>query len=391
MDQYQSISSSVPTFVVDHIGHTAINTIPFNIFDTDNLATGSLLRATSDFRFINYDASLHVGPAPLIQNGHAVPDAYRPGTVQDGGGSIVLSARRTTTNDTLNQLTNAGFAGGFQPNARIQTSNIKTNVNSEIWGAPFEIYPGKTVNLHAGGSAKVHGSILRISAGTGIADNVTGISYGGNLLLRGGYGRYGGYTELKGGSGITNGGAVYIDAGSHLTGTHTGIVIGEDGIGNASGSDVNVYGTTVNVTGQVSMVSAPAMCPLLAAFGHTATSGGVYTFTNIPNGGSGTVPLNTWQQITSAVSYDRFINITMQMPGGVADWFYTTTSFSVNGVLSVTRCTIVFNNNFLSTIFSSTSLYVPAGSPLSMQFNVINNPANVHTLYIEVVSTKLGK
>ena len=334
-----------------------------------------------------------MGPAPLIQNGHAVPDAYRPGTAQDGGGSIVLSARRTTTNDTLNQLTNAGFAGGFQPNARIQTSNIKTNVNSEIWGAPFEIYPGKTVNLHAGGSAKVHGSILRISAGTGIADNVTGISYGGNLLLRGGYGRYGGYTELKGGSGITNGGAVYIDAGSHLTGTHTGIVIGEDGIGNASGSDVNVYGTNVSVTGQVSMVSAPAMCPLLAAFGHTATSGGVYTLTSIQP--TSPTPLGTWETIVSAVQYDRFINITMQLPGGGSSWKYVSTSFSVNaGALTVARCTCIFNNTSVGqngSAWGGTSFYVPAGSALSMSFDAISNGAPINDLYIEVVSTKLGK
>lgn len=382
MDQYQSLSSSLPVLVVDHAGHTAINTVPFNIFTTDSAVTGTELRPTTDFRFINFDASLHVGPAPLVQNGHYVPDAYVPGTPQEGAGSIVISSGRTRTTDTINLLTNNSVLGGFLPNARIQTSGIKTNVNSEIWGTPFEIFPGKAVNLHTGGSAKVHGSMLRISAGSAAADT-TGISYGGNLILRGGHGKYGGYTEIKGGSGSTEGAAVFIDAGGPLTGVNTGIVIGKDGLGTASGSDVNVYG-------QVSMIAAPVACPLLAAFGHSATSG-VYTFTNIPNGGSGTVPLNTWQQITSAVSYDRFINITMQMPGGAADWFYTTTSFSVNGVLSVTRCTIVFNNDFLSTIFSSTSLYVPAGSPLSMQFNVINNQLNVHTLYIEVVSTKLGK
>lgn len=365
--------SSITLFSVDNKGITTINTPAFETSDTPTITWTTA--SNQDWRFTDLLSSLQIGPAPA-DNG-LWPDAYQEGLItfitgyQNGAGSMTLAAARTTTSAiVIPYLTSPGLN---KTSSRLYTSNIRTDHAGMIYGAPFEVFAGRTVNLSSSGSANVTGSTLKITAGD--AESTHGINTGGLLKLWGGLGNNGGSVEVHGGASVDGSGAagnVYIDAGVNGNAVPS-INIGTGASGPSSGANININGSdsnagpTVNVTGKVGMAKSPSAQVSLPAVSAAATN----------------------VTIIGPTDYDRFIYVNMTIDGGAtANASFT---FYVNGFYASEESLYIGGNNKNYQMKRTAQLLVPAGTSVTMDVTANPGGGGVDgTTYMNYVEQKLG-
>ena len=356
-DRYLGSGFGVSTtvFSVDSSGRTNINT---NAFATS-------APSTSNGRYVPYHASLNVGPANYTVGGNNLPDAYRGngsdlgGDYRRGAGSIIISAPDTSTSGPTFLSAN----GASREHAVIGLSSIRHDSGSAVHGRPLEIHAGKTLN---GGAGEAYGSALKITAGEGGAP--TADSYGGNLMLYGGYGgNYGGHVKISSGTGTILSGNVDIDAVD---------------INLTAADDVNITAADdITITGEVHMVRAPtdSCYGLTTAYvggGTTSVWGGNFSFD--------TPGLLVDGILINAAPYDRFLNLHAAI---FSDGFFWL-ELQINSVtIASVRCSWSWG---WADNWSQHGFFVPAGQNVNLHVHSTSSPGFEPNGQLNFIETRLG-